>query len=145
MCICGSEREFQNCCQPIIERRAEPKSALELMRSRYSAYVKGEAEYLLYSTAQENRFADDLELIKEFANSVEWLKLDIIQSSFNTVEFKAYYRDKEGIKVLHEKSNFVEEDGIWKYRDGTLYNSHPQRNEPCPCQSGKKFKKCCMR
>ncbi|UNB77983.1 SEC-C domain-containing protein [Escherichia coli] len=35
----------------------------------------------------------------------------------------------------------MKENGQWYYIDGT----RPQicRNDPCPCGSGKKFKKCC--
>ena len=143
MCICGKNKEFENCCQPIIKMDKKPLTAEELMRSRYSAYVIGDADYIIYSTTKENRYVDDIELIKEFSSSVEWLKLEVLESTQDQVEFKAYYRDKEGIKILHEKSNFIEEDGIWKYKDGELYNSKVQRNESCPCGSGKKFKKCC--
>ena len=122
MCICGNEKSYQECCGAIIEAKRSPNTPEELMRSRYSAYV-----------------------IQEFSNAVEWLKLDVLSAKDETVEFKAYYRDKEGIQVLHEKSNFVIEDGIWRYKDGTLYTTKVQRNESCPCGSGKKFKKCCMK
>jgi SEC-C motif-containing protein len=69
----------------------------------------------------------------------------VLNANDSTVEFKAYYRDGEGIKILHEKSKFITEDDIWKYKDGELYNSKVQRNESCPCGSGKKFKKCCAK
>ncbi len=143
MCICGNENDFNNCCGAIIEGTRNPKSAEELMRSRYSAYTLADGRYLVLSSAKENRYEDDAELIEEFSKSVEWLKLDILQSNPNSVEFKAYYRDKESIKLLHEKSNFIIEDGIWRYKDGELYNTKIQRNEPCPCGSGKKYKRCC--
>lgn len=143
MCICGNEREFSECCQAIIELKREALCAEELMRSRYSAYVIADGAYLVFSTTKENRYNDDIALIEEFSRSVEWLKLHVLQSSENMVEFKAYYRDRDGIQVLHEKSNFVIEDGVWKYKDGTLYNSKIERNESCPCGSRKKFKKCC--
>ena len=143
MCICGANKEFEMCCGAIIGRNKEAVSAEELMRSRYSAYVKADGEYLVYSTTKENRYEDDIRLIEEFSSSVKWLKLEILEASETQVEFKAYYKDIESIKVLHEKSNFVIEDGLWKYKDGELYNSKVERNEPCPCGSGKKFKKCC--
>jgi SEC-C motif-containing protein len=145
MCICGNDLPFNECCRPIIERIKEAQSAEELMRSRYSAYVRSNGEYLLYSTVKENRYPDDVPLIEEFSKSVEWLKLDVLNAAEDIVEFKAYYQDSEGIHVLHEKSNFVKEDGIWKYKDGELYNTKVERNESCPCGSGKKYKKCCAR
>ncbi|WP_297444005.1 YchJ family metal-binding protein [Sulfurimonas sp.] len=145
MCICGNELSFDVCCRPIIEKKREAQSAEELMRSRYCAYVRANAEYLLYSTVKENRYEDDAPLIEDFSKSVEWLKLDVLNAADDVVEFKAYYQDAKGIKVLHEKSNFTKEDGIWKYKDGELYNSKVERNESCPCGSGKKYKKCCAR
>ncbi|QOP41731.1 YchJ family protein [Sulfurimonas marina] len=143
MCICGNEKDFSECCEPIITKQKIPATAEELMRSRYSAYVQANGEYLVYSAVKENQFNEDVALIEEFSNSVEWLKLDVLDVTPTTVEFKAYYRDQNGIQVLHEKSNFIQEDGIWKYKDGELYNSKVERNENCPCGSGKKYKKCC--
>lgn len=143
-CLCGDSREYDDCCGAIIENKRVANSPQELMRSRYSAYVKGDGRYLVFSAIKERQVIEDIELIEEFSNSVEWLKLDVLKMEDNTVEFKAYYRDKEGIKILHERSNFRKVDGIWKYADGELYNSKIQRNENCPCQSGKKFKRCCM-
>jgi len=143
MCICGNTKEFNECCKPIISLSRTPQTPEELMRSRYSAYTLAEGTYLVYSTTKENRYTDDIRLIEEFSRSVEWLKLNVLNAFENIVEFKAYYRDNDGIQILHEKSNFVRQEGIWKYKDGELYNSRVERNESCPCGSGKKFKKCC--
>lgn len=143
MCICGNKEEFDNCCGAIITYQRAPATAQELMRSRYSAYVMANTEYLLYSTAKESRYEEDAALIEEFARSVTWLKLEILNAEESVVEFKAYYRDALAIQLLHEKSNFTLEDGIWKYKDGTLYSSKILRNESCPCGSSKKYKKCC--
>ncbi|MFA6197218.1 MAG: YchJ family protein [Sulfurimonas sp.] len=142
-CFCGLNKDFDVCCGAVISGQKVASTAEELMRSRYSAYVKGDGKYLVLSAIQENRYEEDIALIEEFSNSVLWLKLDVIKATGNTVEFKAYYRDANGIQVLHEKSNFKKEDGMWKYADGTLYNTKIERNESCPCGSGKKFKKCC--
>ncbi len=145
MCICGLDKEFEECCGAILAHKHEAKTPEELMRSRYTAYVKSDARYLLLSTVKENQYPDDLELIEDFSSQVDWLKLDVLKTLGDTVEFKAYYRDKEQIQVLHETSNFIQEDGVWKYKDGELYNSKIERNESCPCGSGKKYKKCCAK
>lgn len=51
-------------------------------------------------------------------------------------------------KVAHKKKPF----GVYKIKDGKIFSEKgirtikkPGRNEPCPCGSGKKFKKCCGR
>lgn len=142
-CICGVGENFDSCCRAIISGERVASTAEELMRSRYSAYVKGDAKYLIVSSAHVENYEEEIKLIEAFSNSVEWLKLDVIHTTETTVEFKAYYRDKHGIAVLHEKSNFEKENGMWKYMDGLLYNTKVERNESCPCGSGKKFKKCC--
>ncbi len=142
-CTCGLDKEYDECCGAIINGNKDALTPQELMRSRYSAYVKGDGRYLVLSAVKDNRYDEDIELIEEFSNSVKWLKLDVLSAIGDTVEFKAYYRDKEGLKVLHEKSNFKKEDGMWRYGDGLLYNSKIERNETCPCGSGKKYKKCC--
>ncbi|ADN08691.1 SEC-C motif domain protein [Sulfurimonas autotrophica DSM 16294] len=143
MCICGNDLDFNECCGPVIEQKKAAQTPDELMRSRYSAYVLANGEYLVYSSAAQNRYMNDITLIEEFSNSVKWLGLNVLHVKIDSVEFKAYYRDNEGIKVLHEKSNFIKENGLWKYADGELYNSKIERNESCPCGSGKKYKKCC--
>lgn len=142
-CICGLDKEYKECCGAIIEGRTDAKTPEELMRSRYSAYVNGDGEYLLFSSSIENQYKEDIELIEEFSSSVEWLKLEVLEAIEDEVEFKAYYRDRNGIQVLHERSTFVLEEDLWKYAEGELYNSKVERNEVCPCGSGKKFKKCC--
>ena len=145
MCICGSNKNFDECCGEIINETRVAITAEELMRSRYSAYVMSNGRYLVLSCVKENRYENDAELIEEFSKSVQWLKLDIINVQKDSVEFKAYYKDNEGIKILHENSNFIKENNIWRYKDGELYASKVQRNESCPCGSGKKFKKCCAK
>ena len=109
------------------------------MKSRYDAFVREDWEYLADTSLYQS--------VEELQTSppIEWLKLEILNASEDRVEFKAYYRENDGIKVLHEKSSFVEVDGNWKYSDGELYNSNIQRNESCPCGSGKKFKRCCQK
>jgi SEC-C motif-containing protein len=121
----------------------KPFAPEELMRSRYSAYVLGNGSYIVGTTVKQNRFEDDITLIQEYAKSVIWLGLEIVKSKKNIVEFRAYYKDNDGIKVQHERSNFVFENGRWLYKDGKLFSSKIEPNRLCPCKSGKKYKKCC--
>jgi SEC-C motif-containing protein len=144
LCYCGSSKEFDMCCKPFLDGSLKPKTPQELMRSRYSAFATNNASYIMKTTAKENRYEEDLELIEEFAASVIWLKLDVVRAKDDFVEFKAYYRDLDGIKLQHEKSIFTQENGMWFYKNGELFNSKIERKEPCPCSSGKKYKKCCI-
>ena len=142
-CVCGLDKDFNDCCGAIITQEKKASTPEELMRSRYSAYVRGDGVYLLDTSVKENQHVEDIKLIEEFSTSVEWLKLDVIRVHEKTVEFKAYYREGDEIKVLHESSSFIYENERWLYKDGELYHTKVERNESCPCGSGKKFKKCC--
>lgn len=109
----------------------------ELMRSRYDAFVRMDVEYLSNTTTQD--ISTDM---SAYAN-IKWLKLDVIEAVDDEVEFKAYYRQNEKVYLLHERSKFVKKDGKWLYDSGELFNTKIERNELCPCGSGRKYKKCC--
>ena len=97
---------------------------------------------MVKTALKENRFNEDIALIEEFAYSVKWLKLELLHVSENTVEFRAFYLENKEIVLLHERSSFIKNDGVWEYAKGEFINSKIERNEPCPCGSGKKYKKC---
>jgi SEC-C motif-containing protein len=91
------------------------------MRSRYSAYVRGDADYLLATWHASTRPAT---LDVGDATATRWLGLDVRRyeqhdSDHATVEFVARYRIGGAPAVrLHEISRFVREDGRWYYLDG---------------------------
>ena len=119
------------------------------MRSRYFAYVKGNAEYLLKSWHPKYRPAElNLE-----NSQVNWLGLQIVRTQAGlvrdaqgVVEFIARFEQAGKTGMVQERSRFVFEHGQWLYLDGDLKSSEkPGRNSPCPCGSGKKYKHCCGR
>jgi len=131
------------CCEPFHRGLKKAETPEELMRSRYSAFAKGEAAYILATDMSGEHTPDELEALKAEMAQTAWLKLDILDARGDTVEFKAYYRDGRGMHLLHEKSRFVYQNGEWLYVDGRIYSSRIERNETCSCGSGKKYKKCC--
>ncbi len=141
-CYCGLANAYEECCGAIIAGERIASSAQELMRSRYCAFINGDGKYLVKSTIDKNRFEEDIDLINKY--SPKWLKLDILNASKYSVEFKAYYKENNQIKVHHEISSFIFEDDRWFYDEGKLLNAEVGRNELCPCGSGKKYKKCCV-
>ena len=155
-CPCGSNKKLDDCCGIIING-APAKTALALMRSRYTAYCLSEAQYLIDTTHSKHRAAYEIHGIKEWAQENTWTKLEIVSVEHGSVsdtqgivEFKAYFTDVKGKKQIHhERSNFLKEDGRWYYLDGKIdpkevdITKKITRNDPCPCGSGKKYKKCC--
>lgn len=113
------------------------------MRSRYSAYVLKNEDYLLQSWHPSTR-PYSLDLAND---TTQWKKLKIISTMANTVQFVAFFSNKINAKesdfYLSENSEFIKEDK-WYYLKGLdLKTSELSKNMPCPCQSGKKFKRCC--
>ena len=115
--------------------------------SRYSAYALGELAYLEASWHPDFRPGD-----LGIDPRIRWLGLDVIefteQARRATVEFEARLLSDGRVDALHERSRFVCEGGRWYYADGELLPPgfmpwKPGRNEPCPCGSGNKFKRCC--
>ncbi len=151
--------DFAACCGPYLAREKLPPTAEALMRSRYSAFVKGDVDYLFDTLAPDQRKDFNREATSEWSRKSEWLGLDIIETiegrendATGTVTFTAHF-NRDGKKLAHkEKSLFSRDpkDGRWQFVDELTIKSapvvrgaQPGRNDPCPCGSGKKYKKCC--
>ncbi len=158
-CPCGSDLIYEKCCGPYIEGTRQAPTAEALMRSRYTAYVKHAVDYIFDTTHPDRRKSSDKEGIREWAESTTWLNLDIREVTGGgpedregTVTFLAQYTDGEEEREHHEASRFKQEKGRWYFFDGKnpeavpVVRSGPKvgRNDPCPCGSGKKYKKCCL-
>jgi len=118
-CYCGNSIFFQDCCEPYIKGIANAPSAEKLMRSRYSAFATGAADYLVNTTHISKRRLHNKKDILTWSQANKWLKLEVLASTETTVTFKAYYLD-ENLKaqVHYEHSTFKLEDGKWFYVDG---------------------------
>lgn len=130
------------------------------MRARYSSYVTGDVDFLRTSAVKAIQEQFDEEVSKAWSASAEWHGLEIIKTEkggprnkTGVVEFRALYTANGEFCNHHEVSTFVKEEDGWKFEDGQLVRDEPivreqpkiGRNDPCPCGSGKKYKKCCAR
>ncbi len=119
-CPCGSGRRFTDCCGPFIDGDRLPETAEQCMRSRYSAYCRGNLDYLR-ATWDPKTLPDDLTP----GPPVTWLGLKILateaggpEDDTGMVEFVVRY--KAGgwrARRLHERGLFVRLDGRWRYLD----------------------------
>ena len=158
-CPCGSGRSFEDCCGPFLAREALPSTAAELMRSRYTAHTLADLDYIQDTHDAATREDIDREATERWARRAEWLGLEIRETveggaddEVGAVEFVAHYRDRGERQRHHELARFKRDgNGAWVYVDGeapetgTVRREGPRvgRNNPCPCGSGRKFKKCC--
>ena len=120
-CYCGNSIPFQDCCEPYIKGITNAPTAKKLMRSRYSAFATGAADYLVNTTHISKRRLHNKKDILDWSQANKWLKLEVLASTENTVTFNAYYLD-ENLKaqVHYEHSTFKLENGKWFYVDGTF-------------------------
>jgi SEC-C motif domain protein len=121
-CYCGSNKTFNHCCEPYIKGIQKPQTAETLMRSRFSAYASLNINYLLDTTHASQRKYYSKSDIQLWATTNQWIKLEIIDTTENTVTFKAYFLDSKLLaQVHHERSTFIFEKGSWFYVDGIFY------------------------
>jgi SEC-C motif-containing protein len=111
---------YTDCCARFVDHFSitPAPDAEHLMRSRYSAFVRAQTDYLLSTWHSSTRPASlDLDV------GAKWLGLDVRQHQVTgaetaEVEFVARYRVQGQAVRLHERSRFVREDGRWFYVDG---------------------------
>lgn len=156
-CPCGSGKELKVCCKPYISGSEKAPTAEALMRARYTAYSQVEVDFILKSHDSKTRDEISRDDTKAWAEGSEWLGLDVVRivkgledDKEGMVEFKAIYK-QNGIKYTHhEEAKFIKKLGSWYFEDCKIINkpvirdgAKIGRNDPCPCGSGKKYKKCC--
>lgn len=166
-CPCGSKLPLADCCKPVHLNHAHATHPEQLMRARYTAHVLGLVDFVVKTYHPSCEAEQHRDAIAESVN-LTWLGLDVINSEIATdgqgfVEFQAGYQEEGNEYVLQERSRFIQEqvngEPCWFYIDGEYPELPPiaqppaskpittaktvGRNDPCPCGSGKKYKKCC--
>jgi len=156
-CPCNSGLDYNDCCGPILAGTAKALTAEALMRSRYTAHVKGDFEHVAKTHAQKIQSTYNISAAKAQSKNTEWVGLEIRETvdggpddETGTVLFTARFIENGEQNLHRELGQFCRENGDWVYVDGKI---NPQgapvrvdkvgRNDPCPCGSGKKYKKCC--
>lgn len=127
-CPCGSNNKYKKCCK-VFHSGSHAKNALDLMKSRYCAYVVGDAKYIIKTTHKEcKEFNTNTqawsESIKEFSKHSEFkglVILDFIDGEEEAfVTFKALLNQYGNDASFIEKSKFFKVDGLWLYHSGVI-------------------------
>ena len=116
----GRVLAYSGCCGPAHTDERPAPDAEALMRSRYSAFVRGDIPYLLATWHARTRPAS-----LELEAGAKWLGLDIRQhrsmgQDRAEVEFVARCRVGGRAVRQQELSRFVCEGGRWYYVDGDV-------------------------
>lgn len=160
-CPCGSRRPLAVCCGPYLAGEKVAPTAEALMRSRYTAFCKSQADYLIATHHPSTKQSDDREALQKTIRNTEWTNLIVLnkqkgksRDKTGTVEFVAACKprrsllasaasESEKLSQLHERSRFIKEKGQWLYIEGDILPDYqPKRTETCWCGSGKPFKQC---
>ena len=157
-CPCGSDQLFELCCEPYLIGRKPAPTAEALMRSRFTAYALCSIDYLYKTSGKKVRKQFDAESTERWAAGSTWEGIEFLSidggdenDTKATLEFIARYNIEGHPRQHHEVAEFAKIDGEWYFIDGeiaggvTYRREEPKvgRNDPCPCGSGKKHKKCC--
>lgn len=116
-CYCDSGLSFAECCEPYLLGMADPPNPAALMRSRYTAFAKGDTEYLLASWDEAFR-PESLSIDPE----QKWIGLKVLghgehePGKSGWVHFVARYKIAGKGHRLEERSLFSVHKGRWYYQ-----------------------------
>ncbi|HMA08340.1 MAG TPA: YchJ family metal-binding protein [Ramlibacter sp.] len=126
-CPCGRPGDrhgpltYSQCCGRYLDGGVPAPDAVSLMRSRYTAYARGDEAYVLATWHASTRPAQG-----KSEPGTKWLGLEVrdqreLDADHAEVEFVARTRPASGSAVrLHERSRFVREGGRWYYVSGDI-------------------------
>jgi SEC-C motif-containing protein len=125
-CPCGSGLDEPACCGPLLAGGVA-RTALALMRSRYTAYVRGAIDYLLRTHDASTRATVDVAAVRRWCKTTLWLGLEIVaterggeRDTDGVVEFIARGVTRGAPFAQRERSRFRRVDGAWVYVDGDI-------------------------
>lgn len=125
-CPCGRKLTYDTCCGRFHSGAIRPETALELMRSRYAAYVEGLVDYLVATTGGVAAAGLDPAELVTFCTGLRAAGLDILKTeagaaadTTGVVAFRAKLRKHGQNIVIEERSRFERgPEGQWLYVDG---------------------------
>ncbi|MGJ8674196.1 YchJ family protein [Rubritalea sp.] len=124
-CPCGTGLSYNDCCRDFHTGKAQPKTAEQLMRSRYSAFFFRLPDYLVSTQHPDTREPSLRKELDAMLPTIMWRSLKILSSSKGgpedkkgKVEFTAEYHEDGELQEMYEHSRFRRLRGMWKYVDG---------------------------
>lgn len=130
LCPCNSGKAYHKCCKILHDGMKSANNALELMRSRYSAYAKQRAHYIINTTHPNNEeYSNDLPswfcAINNFMQSTTFEDLKVLD--FNEKNNEAFVIFQAVLSLdgqdcsFTERSHFIKENDFWYYESGEIF------------------------
>lgn len=127
-CPCGSLKKYKKCCK-VFHDGTNAKTAEQLMRSRFTAYILNDANYIIKTTHKSNQeYTLNIESWKKdimnFSDYTEFLGLEILESvegkEESFIKFNAILKQGNLDASFTENSRFLKVENRWFYVDGTF-------------------------
>jgi len=128
VCPCGSLKKYKKCCK-VFHDGSTAKTAEELMRSRFTAYILNDANYIIKTTHNDNQdYTLNIDSWKKdimnFSDYTDFIKLEIFESiegkKESFVKFRATLQQDNLDASFTENSRFLKVNNKWLYVDGTF-------------------------
>jgi SEC-C motif-containing protein len=154
MCRCGSGVAFSACCGRWLEGGELPPTAEALMRSRFVAWATGRIDWIEATSTGPAARAFSRAEAEAWAAETRFTALRVLRTARGgpedldgEVAFEADLVSNGRQDTMREHSHFVRVDGAWRYSGPVQARREAKagRNDPCPCGSGLKYKRCCGR
>lgn len=122
-CPCGSGKKYKRCCGPLHDGVPAP-SQEALMRSRYTAYALGDAEYIVATTHPDSPHVEEdraawLAGVRAFSRASRFTGLQVrgarAEGDVGWVRFDAHLVQDGRAAVIAENSRFYRVGGRWLY------------------------------
>lgn len=132
LCLCGSNKPYAQCCEPLHTLKEKAKTVKQLVRARYCAYARGAGkhrEFLIRSWHPST--AKTINVVDVTNDTFQWKGLEIIRTEqkgdLGRVEFKARFSESnDGPELIHhEISLFHRIKGNWLYLEGQVREEKP--------------------
>lgn len=129
LCPCGLLKPYDHCCGLYIESDHKAPTPACLMRSRYTAYARGNIDYIAKTMTGIAAKDFDIEATQQWADHIQWLSLEVTSHKMKTptlgfVIFEARYLENGQIRTIREKSEFHRINEQWYYVAGKMLNPH---------------------
>jgi SEC-C motif-containing protein len=129
-CPCGSGKDYIECCKPFHDGDWA-QNALQLMRSRYTAYALILPRYIIETTHPTNPAIKESLVqwtgeIIDFCEHTKFEKLEILDFQDGDQEayvtFTAHLSRDSTDNTFTEKSRFEKMNGKWYYQSGQIFS-----------------------
>ena len=128
VCHCQSDLDYAECCEPFHLGHLMPRTAEQLMRARYSAFVVTLPDYIVETTHPDQRDKGLRTSVVHWMSQTSWDGLDVLKTDggaegekTGVVEFVAKYTLDEKSRKHHERSKFRMHQDMWMFYDGEVY------------------------